>query len=166
MDGVLGGGRRSRQTPQTQCLGARLRHEHGILLRATARASRLAYQFISRHRVKQVTARLNPPGGCDTIDRLRAIQPGRESMKKSDTEKPSALSRRSLLKSASGAVLGAAAASLTGARAQVTGLTPEGGGPPFRLAMCALDFLDRKTYAHNMEVVAYLPGSTISGGDT
>jgi len=55
-------------------------------------------------------------------------------MKKSVAEKHGALSRRSLSKSASGAMLGAAAASLTGARAQVTGLTPEGGGPPFRLA--------------------------------
>src|SRR3984885_8559059 len=69
-------------------------------------------------------------------------------------------SRRSLL--------GAAAAGLAGsiaARAQVTGLTPGGGTPPFRLPMGALDFLDRKTYIHNMEIHATLPGSTISGGE-
>ncbi|HTC86694.1 MAG TPA: hypothetical protein VK686_00280, partial [Bryobacteraceae bacterium] len=69
-------------------------------------------------------------------------------------------SRRSLL--------GAAAAGLAGSiasRAQVTGLTPGGGTPPFRLPMGALDFLDRKTYIHNMEIHATLPGSTISGGE-
>ena len=68
-------------------------------------------------------------------------------------------SRRSLL--------GAAAAGLTGsiARGQVSGLTPEGGTPPFRLALGALDFLDRKSYVHNMEVHATLPGTTISGGE-
>jgi hypothetical protein len=75
------------------------------------------------------------------------------------------LTRRSLLRGASGAALGAAAASITGARAQVTGLTPDGGGPPFRLTMGALDFLDKKTYAHNMEVIAHVPGSTIAGGE-
>src|SRR5580693_4484190 len=69
-------------------------------------------------------------------------------------------SRRSLL--------GAAAAGMTGsiaARAQVSGLTPDGGTPPFRLALGALDFLDRKSYIHNMEIHATLAGSTISGGE-
>src|SRR5580658_5550878 len=69
-------------------------------------------------------------------------------------------SRRSLL--------GAAAAGMAGsiaARAQVSGLTPDGGTPPFRLALGALDFLDRKSYIHNMEVHATLPGATISGGE-
>src|SRR5580693_4905953 len=69
-------------------------------------------------------------------------------------------SRRSLL--------GAAAAGMAGsiaARAQVTGLTPDGGTPPFRLALGALDYLDRKQYIHNMEIVASVPGSTISGGE-
>ncbi len=69
-------------------------------------------------------------------------------------------SRRSLL--------GAAAAGLAGsiaARAQVTGLEPGGATPPFRLALGALDFLDRKSYIHNMEMHAMLPGVTISGGE-
>ena len=64
--------------------------------------------------------------------------------------------------------LGAAAAGLVGsigARAQVSGLTPDGGTPPFPLALGALDFLDRKSYIHNMELHATLPGSTISGGE-
>src|SRR5579863_8530613 len=69
------------------------------------------------------------------------------------------LTRRSLL--------GAAAAGLAGsiARAQVTGLEPGGGTPPFPLALGALDFLDRKQYLHNMEIHATIPGSTISGGE-
>ena len=69
-------------------------------------------------------------------------------------------SRRSLL--------GAAAAGLAGSiagRAQVSGLVPDGGTPPFRLPLGALDFLDRKQYIHNMEIHATLPGSTISGGE-
>ena len=74
--------------------------------------------------------------------------------------KPSGFNRRSFL--------GAAAAGLTGAigaRAQVTGLTPGGGSPPFRLPLGALDFLDKKAYMHNMEVVCHIPGSTIAGGE-
>ncbi len=74
------------------------------------------------------------------------------------------LTRRSLFKNTagaiSGAMLGAAAA-----RAQVTGLIPGGGTPPFPLALGALDYLDKKQYAHNMEIVAHVPGSTISGGE-
>src|SRR5271165_11801 len=69
-------------------------------------------------------------------------------------------SRRSLL--------GAAAAGLAGslaARAQVTGLIPDGGTPPFRLPLGALDSLDRKSYIHNMEMHAMLPGATIAGGE-
>src|SRR5271167_2396931 len=65
-------------------------------------------------------------------------------------------------------LLGAAAAGMAGsiaARAQVSGLTPDGGTPPFRLALGALDFLDRKSYIHNMEIHATLAGSTISGGE-
>src|SRR6516162_9713866 len=74
--------------------------------------------------------------------------------------KPRGFNRRSFL--------GAAAAGLTGAigaRAQVTGLTPGGGSPPFRLPLGALDFLDKKAYMHNMEVVCHIPGSTIAGGE-
>ena len=70
------------------------------------------------------------------------------------------LSRRSLL--------GAAAAGLTGAigaRAQKTGLIPGGGTPPFRLALGALDFLDKKSHIHNMEVISHVSGSTIAGGE-
>lgn len=51
------------------------------------------------------------------------------------------------------------------AKAKVSGLTPGGGTPPFPLPLGALDFLDRKSYIRNMEMHAFLPGSTISGGE-
>ena len=69
-------------------------------------------------------------------------------------------SRRSLLSAAAAGFAGSLAA-----KAQVTGLVPGGGTPPFPLALGALDFLDRKQYLHNMEIHATLPGSTISGGE-
>ena len=69
-------------------------------------------------------------------------------------------SRRSLL-----GMAGAGLAASVGARAQVSGLTPDGGTPPFRLALGALNYLDRKQYIHNMEIVAHMPGSNISGGE-
>src|SRR5690349_2218570 len=71
-----------------------------------------------------------------------------------------ALNRRSFLAAAAAGLAGA-----RGARAQVTGLTPGGGGPPFRLPLGALDFLDKKTYMHNMEVICHISGSTIAGGE-
>src|SRR5437868_15537890 len=70
------------------------------------------------------------------------------------------ISRRSLL-----GLAGAGLAGAVGARAQVTGLTPDGGTPPFRLALGALNYLDRKQYIHNMEIVASVPGCTISCGE-
>ncbi len=79
-----------------------------------------------------------------------------------------ALTRRALLKGTATAVLAAAGASLAGAggaRAQVTGLTPDGGTVPFRLPLGALDYIDRKQYIHNMEIHAYLKGPRISGGE-
>ena len=78
------------------------------------------------------------------------------------------LSRRGLLKSAAGAVLGTAGASLLGAKAalpQVEGLEPNPEIPVLRLPAGALSYLDRKQYIHNMEVVSHISGSTISGGE-
>lgn len=60
---------------------------------------------------------------------------------------------------------GASLAGAVGARAQVTGLTPDGGTVPFRLPLGALDYIDRKQYIHNMEIHAYLRGPRISGGE-
>src|SRR5260370_25182645 len=78
------------------------------------------------------------------------------------------LTRRSLLKNTAGAIVGAAAAGLTGAigaRAQVQGLYTYNAPPEFPLAMGSLTYLDQKQYIHNMDIVAHLPGSTISGGE-
>ena len=78
------------------------------------------------------------------------------------------LSRRSLLKKTAGAVVGAAAAGLTGtisARAQVQGLYTYNAPPELPLPMGSLTYLDRKQYIHNMEIVAHVPGSSISGGE-
>ena len=79
-----------------------------------------------------------------------------------------ALSRRRLLKNTAGAIVGAAAAGLTGrigARAQVQGLYTYNAPPEFPLPMGSLTYLDQEQYVHNMDVVAHLPGSTISGGE-
>jgi len=78
------------------------------------------------------------------------------------------MNRRSLLKNAAGAALGAAAASLTGVKgalAQVTGLYTSNEPPEIPLAMGALTYLDRKQYIHNMEIQAHLPGVTVTGGE-
>ena len=73
---------------------------------------------------------------------------------------PNNFSRRSLL-----GMSGAGLAGAIGARAQVTGLTPDGGTPPFRLALGAVDYLDRKQYIHNMKIIPHVSGSTIRGGE-
>lgn len=83
-------------------------------------------------------------------------------------DKAAVLSRRSLLKNAAGAALGAAAVGLTGVRglgAQVSGLYTSNEPPEIPLATGALTYLDRKQYIHNMEIQAHLPGTTITGGE-
>src|SRR6266436_6575931 len=78
------------------------------------------------------------------------------------------LSRRELLKGAAGAVLAAAGASLVGAlggRAQNAGLYTSSLPPELPLPLGSLNYLDRKQYIHNMEIVSHLSGSTISGGE-
>src|ERR1700674_5900742 len=78
----------------------------------------------------------------------------------SDSAKRRGLTRRALLGAAAAGVTGA-----MGARAQKTGLIPGGGTPPFRLALGALDTLDKKSHIHNMDVICHLSGSTIAGGE-
>src|ERR1700719_722006 len=78
------------------------------------------------------------------------------------------LTRRSLLKNTAGSIVGAAAAGITGAigaRGQVQGLYTYNAPPEFPLAMGSLTYLAQKQYIHNMDIVAHLPGSTISGGE-
>src|SRR2546427_199158 len=85
-----------------------------------------------------------------------------------ESEKTAGLSRRSLLRNAAGAALGAAAVGLTGvrgARAQVSGLYTSNEPPEIPLPMGSLTYLDRKPYIHNMEIHAHLSGSTITGGE-
>ncbi|MBZ5699864.1 MAG: hypothetical protein LAN18_15105 [Acidobacteriia bacterium] len=83
-------------------------------------------------------------------------------------EKRKGISRRSLLKGTAGAVVGAAAAGLTGAisaRAQVQGLYTSNVPPELPLPLGSLTYLDRKQYIHNMEIISHLPGTSISGGE-
>ncbi|MFI5057339.1 MAG: LVIVD repeat-containing protein [Candidatus Acidiferrales bacterium] len=78
------------------------------------------------------------------------------------------LSRRELLKGTAGAVLAAAGAGLAGAlggRAQNAGLYTSNLPPELPLPLGSLNYLDRKQYIHNMEIVSHLSGSTISGGE-
>ena len=80
------------------------------------------------------------------------------------------LTRRSMLKTAAGFVVGAAASGLSAlhAKGQTEGIMPDGGTIPYRLPMGALNYLDRKQYIHNMDIHAHFPttGSvTIGGGE-
>ena len=91
----------------------------------------------------------------------------RRNSEKASTENKT-LTRRALLKNTAGAIVGAAAAGLTGAigaRAQVQGLYTYNAPPEFPLSMGSLTYLDQKQYIHNMEIIAHVPGSTISGGE-
>ena len=78
-----------------------------------------------------------------------------DSRTASEKSEESGLTRRSLLKSAAGVALGAAAASVIGAkelRAQFSGLYTTNEPPQIPLPMGALTYLDRKQYIHNMEI--------------
>ena len=86
----------------------------------------------------------------------------------SDRATPAGISRRSLLRGAAGAALVTAAARFAGtlsARAQVGGLEPGPVVPTFRLPSGSLNYLDRKEYIHNMEIISHLSGPSISGGE-
>ena len=77
-------------------------------------------------------------------------------------------SRRSLLKSAVGAAVGATAASLVGtigAGAQVQGLYTTDTSPKIALPMGSLTYIDKKQYIHNMEIISHISGASISGGE-
>jgi hypothetical protein len=79
-----------------------------------------------------------------------------------------AFSRRSLLKSAVGATVGATAAGLAGkigAGAQVQGLYTTNTAPEIPLPLGSLTYIDKKQYIHNMEIISHISGSSISGGE-
>ena len=75
------------------------------------------------------------------------------------------MTRRDLFRSTAGAAIAAAGAGIVGLRAQKTGLMPEGGTVPFRQPLGSIDFLDKKEYISNMEIVSHLPGTSISSGE-
>ena len=79
-----------------------------------------------------------------------------------------AFSRRSLLKSAAGAAVGATAAGIAGklgAGAQVQGLYTTNTAPEIPLPMGSLTYIDKKQYIHNMEIISHISGASISGGE-
>jgi hypothetical protein len=82
--------------------------------------------------------------------------------------KLAAISRRSLLKGAAGAAFVTAGAHIAGglsARSQVGGLELGPVVLTFRLPSGSLDYLDRKQYIHNMEIISHLSGPSINGGE-
>ncbi len=79
-------------------------------------------------------------------------------------EKPGRMSRRAVLRGTAGAMLaGVAGASM--ARAQYSGLMPDGGELPMRLPLGAMNYLDRNQYIDNMEIVSYTAGPSTAGGE-
>ncbi|HWF12836.1 MAG TPA: hypothetical protein VG272_03805 [Candidatus Acidoferrales bacterium] len=79
-----------------------------------------------------------------------------------------AFTRRSLLKSAVSAAVGATAAGLAGklgAGAQVQGLYTTNTAPEIPLPLGSLTYIDKKQYIHNMEIISHISGSSISGGE-
>jgi hypothetical protein len=84
------------------------------------------------------------------------------------SETGNSFSRRSLLKSAVSAAVGATAAGFAGtisSHAQVQGLYTSNTPPELPLPLGSLTYLDKKQYIHNMEIISHLPGSSISGGE-
>jgi hypothetical protein len=75
----------------------------------------------------------------------------------------SLFSRREFLGGAAGSALTAVVAGH--ASAQTWGTSREGGTVPLRMPADALNYLDRQSYSHNMEVHAHLSGATVSGGE-
>ena len=87
-----------------------------------------------------------------------------EATDRTSPEERTGISRRDLLTRAAAAAA-AVAAGAVAAKAQVTGVRPGGATIPYRLPKGAMTYLDRKEYIHNMEIISYTPGVTISGGE-
>ncbi|MGB8990138.1 MAG: hypothetical protein WCC37_26310, partial [Candidatus Sulfotelmatobacter sp.] len=94
-----------------------------------------------------------------------------DSGKKFQAGEPSGrelVTRREILLGAAGMVAGATVggiASAFGGRGQAEGLYEYDSSPRYSLPLGALNYLDRKQYISNMEVISFLPGSFISGGE-
>src|SRR5665213_3769002 len=77
-------------------------------------------------------------------------------------------SRRSLLKSAASAAVGAAAVGFAGSirtPAQVQGLYTTNTAPEIPLPLGSLTYIDKKQYIHNMEIISHISGASVSGGE-
>jgi hypothetical protein len=77
---------------------------------------------------------------------------------------PRPVSRRTLLKGALAAA-GAGVAGAVGIQAQKSPLLPGGGTVPFRTPLGALDYIDKKQYIHNMEIISFVEGVRFSAGE-
>jgi hypothetical protein len=77
------------------------------------------------------------------------------------------LTRRALLRQATGAIVGAAGAGAgLGRWASAQALRVQDGGTvPLKMPLGVLDFLDRKQYIKNMDIVSHVSGLSISGGE-
>src|ERR1700754_4002540 len=80
----------------------------------------------------------------------------------SEESKSAGMSRRSVI---TGGVAVAATLAAAAARSQVTGIMPGGGTVPFRRPLGSLDYLDRKQYISNMELLVHVEDARISGGE-
>ncbi len=92
----------------------------------------------------------------------------RERKSEQPVEARNSFSRRAILKSAAGAVAGAAAANLMGplgVRAQVQGLYTSNEPPQLPLPLGSLTYLDKKQYIYNMEIVSHISGAGVAGGE-
>lgn len=73
------------------------------------------------------------------------------------------VTRRQILTGAAGAAVGLAGS--MSVQAQYSGIMEGGLGVPFRLPLGALNYLDRNEYIHNMEIISYTEGRSISSGE-
>jgi hypothetical protein len=136
---------------------------------------------IMRHKPANLGAKY-PPEKSEPIGPIKKAK-GRQRRTMSKNRKPrvasngnaeqapftgNSFSRRSLLKSAAVAAVGATAAGLAGsigARAQVQGLYTSNTPPQLPLPLGSLTYLDQKQYIHNMEIISHLSGASVSGGE-
>jgi hypothetical protein len=136
---------------------------------------------IMRHKPANLGAKY-PPEKSEPIGPIKKAK-GRQRRTMSKNRKPrvasngnaeqapftgNSFSRRSLLKSAAVAAVGATAAGLAGSigtRAQVQGLYTSNTPPQLPLPLGSLTYLDQKQYIHNMEIISHLSGASVSGGE-
>ncbi len=102
------------------------------------------------------------------MSKIRKPSASSKTKRETPEETRNSFSRRSLLKSAVSAAVGAAAVGVAGSistRAQVQGLYSTDTSPKIPLPMGSLSYIDKKQYIHNMEIVSHISGASISGGE-